>query len=265
MGVLEELVKEYLITGALGMMRIVGALTALSFLGPNVLGGALARNAIAVALALAVYPLVGAQLAAVSLSAFVLSGIAMKEFLLGLVSGAFVMVLFWAIQGVGNFIDNQRGATMASSADPLVGAQSSPLALFMTQSMVAVFFAAGIFLTFLEGLYTSYAVWPVSSFYPVDGSAAIDLAVAQFALAVELVVLVGGPVVIAMFLSELGLGFVGRFAPQLNVFFLAMPVKSAVASLMLVFTWGGVVLFFSDRLSALDVVALLRTVLKDAL
>jgi type III secretion protein T len=37
-----------------------------------------------------------------------------------------------------------------------------------------------------------------------------------------------------MFLATLGLGFVNRTAPQLNVFFLSMPVKSALGVAMLV-------------------------------
>ena len=43
------------------------------------------------------------------------------------------------------------------------------------------------------------------------------------------IVLLGGPVIFILFLSEFGLGMVTRFAPQLNVFFLAMPIKSALA------------------------------------
>ena len=37
-----------------------------------------------------------------------------------------------------------------------------------------------------------------------------------------------------MFLATLGLGFVNRTAPQLNVFFLSMPIKSALGVAMLI-------------------------------
>ena len=39
---------------------------------------------------------------------------------------------------------------------------------------------------------------------------------------------------ISNFLATIGLGFVNRTAPQLNVFFLSMPVKSALGIAMLV-------------------------------
>lgn len=253
---LADLLRGVLLTLALAMPRVVGALTVLAFMGPNVLGGALARNGIAAALSLLVYPIVSVQIAEANLSGLGLAGAAAKEFLLGMVIGSVVMVVFWCIQAVGNFIDNQRGATMASSMDPLVGEQSSPLGLFMTQSMVAVFFCTGLFNGFLGGIYQSYELWPATAFWPSINMDVVTFFIAQFALISQMALLVGGPVVVAMFLAELGLGFISRFAPQLNVFFLAMPVKSAVASLMLVLFWGMLIVFFGEALRELDLIEL---------
>ena len=47
-------------------------------------------------------------------------------------------------------------------------------------------------------------------------------------------VIISAPVIIIMFLATIGLGFVNRTAPQLNVFFLSMPIKSALGVAMLV-------------------------------
>jgi type III secretion protein T len=48
----------------------------------------------------------------------------------------------------------------------------------------------------------------------------------------RLAVLFSAPVIFVMFLAEIGLGLVSRFVPQLQVFFLAMPIKSALAMFM---------------------------------
>ena len=258
MEALADFLKEVLYTLALAMPRIVGAMTALSFMGPNVLGGALARNGIAAALSLLVYPVVSGQLAEAELSGLGLAGAAAKEFLVGMMMGSVVMVIFWSIQAIGNFIDNQRGATAASSMDPFIGEQSSPLGLFMTQSMVAVFFCTGLFNGFLGGIYRSYELWPATSFWPLMDMNVLTFLIAQFALISKIALLVGGPVVVAMFLSEMGLGFISRFAPQLNVFFLAMPVKSGVAMLMLVFFWATLIVFLGETLRDRDPVGLFR-------
>jgi type III secretion protein T len=54
-------------------------------------------------------------------------------------------------------------------------------------------------------------------------------------------VLLAAPVIFSMFLAEAGMALISRFVPQLQVFFLAMPVKSGIA--LLVFAVYGVVLF----------------------
>ena len=254
---LSDFTKEVLYTLVLTMPRFMGAMTAISFLGPNTFGGKLGRNAVAVALSLIVYPLVSAQLGAVSLRHLEYGGLVFKEYLLGMLIGSVVMVVFWGIQAVGEFIDNQRGATVAATFNPSLGEQVSPMGLFMAQSLIAVFFCSGLFLGFMSGMYKSYEVWPPISFWPTINAHVVDFLVAQFVLISGLAVLVGGPVVIAMFFCELGLGFIGRFAPQLNVFFLSMPIKSAVALLMLILFWTIMILYFDELLGDIDVVDLL--------
>ena len=47
--------------------------------------------------------------------------------------------------------------------------------------------------------------------------------------------LIAAPLVLVMFIVEFALAMVSRFAPQIQVFILAMPIKSAVAIFMMVF------------------------------
>ena len=258
MEALAQLSKEIFYTLVMTMPRIVGAMTALTFMSPNLLGGRFPRNGIAAAFSLTAYPVVSEQIEQAYLPTLLFAAAAIKELLLGMLIGSVVMVVFWGIQAVGHFIDNQRGATMASTLDPFVGEQASPLALFMMQSLVAVFFCTGLFLGFLKGIYMSYVAWPATSFWPTMDRQVVDFLVAQFALISGVAVLVGGPVVIAMFFAELGLGFISRFAPQLNVFFLSMGVKSAVAALVLVLFWTTLIIYFGDRLGGIDVPELLE-------
>lgn len=243
-----DLAKEVLITISLSLPRLLGAMSVLSFMSAQMVGGALARNGIAVALVLVIYPMLRQEVQSIEPGMIMIIGITIKELLIGMAIGYLVNIVFWAIQAVGYFIDNQRGATMASSFDPLIGEQSSPLGMFMTQSLVTLFFVTGIFLVFLEGIYLSYKVWPIVSFFPSVNVDLIDFFVKQFTLIVKLAVIIGGPVVITMFLSEFGLGLIGRFAPQLNIFFLSMPIKSAVSNFILILFWSTLIFYFSDLL-----------------
>lgn len=233
----------------LGVARITGAFTALSFLGTNVLGGPMARTAISVGVMLALLPLVSDQLAGFDGSVLETVVIGFKEALIGLAMGATVVFVFWGVEAVGNFLDNQRGASMAQSFDPLSGSQASPLAIFMGQTMVVFFFVTGLFVEFLFGLYQSFELWPIPSYLPEFSRATVIYFVEHFAYIAVIAVVVGGPIAIAMFLSEFGLGIISRFAPQLNVFFLAMPVKSAVAVFLLMLYWSTLILYLGDLMN----------------
>ena len=245
--------KTVLYSMALAMPRLVGAMTVFTFMGAQALGGALVRNGIAGALAMLVYPVASQQVVDAGLTMLPFAITAAKEFFIGMLIGVVPMIMFWGMQAVGNFIDNQRGATAASSMDPMMGEQAAPLGIFLSQTMVAIFFCTGLFGVFLSGLYASYNLWPITSYWPTIDSAFVEFFIAQFVQVSVLALLVAGPVVGTMFLAEIGLGFISRFAPQLNVFFLAMPVKSAVASLMLVVYLGVIVAFFSESLRNLNV------------
>lgn len=196
---------------------------------------ALARNSIAVSLSLVVFPMVGESLhTGIERSFFWFFSIVIKEAFVGFLIGYSISLLFWVIGGVGFFVDNQRGASMASSANPLLGDQSSPLGTFLVQVLVTLFFVGGGFLAVLDGIYSSFVLWPPVSFFPTLSFNNAIYFVNQFDDLMYTIFLLGAPLVAVMFLAEFGLALVGRFAPQLNVFFLAMPIKSGIAIMVLI-------------------------------
>ena len=160
--------------------------------------------------------------------------LAFKEAVIGFLIGFFAAIPFWVAENVGNFIDNQRGATMGEVYSPLSGAQVSTTGIFFTQVVSTIFFTSGAVLIFLGALYKSYSIWPVFggaiSFAP---DAPVQVLGALDGM-LKTTVVISAPVIIVMFLATLGLGLVNRTAPQLNVFFLSMPVKSALGVAMLI-------------------------------
>ena len=63
--------------------------------------------------------------------------------------------------------------------------------------------------------------------------------------------LLAAPALVAMFLSEIGLALVSRFAPQLQVFFMAMPIKSALAMLVLMLYAASLFEYGADQVESL--------------
>ena len=122
-----------------------------------------------------------------------------------------------------------------ASLDPSV----STTGIFFTQIVSTLFFVGGAVLVFLGALYSSYSIWPVfpeSAAEAVSPSFTSDAPVQMLGTLdgmLKVTVIISAPVIIVMFLATLGLGLVNRTAPQLNVFFLSMPVKSALGIAML--------------------------------
>lgn len=216
-----------IIAFALVAARIGTAFLICPALSDSMIMGTARRVAIIAFSALAV-PMALNGLPPGELSLWPLMLVAVKEVFIGLIVGFFASIPFWVAENVGNFIDNQRGATMGEVYSPLSGAQVSTMGIFFTQLVSTIFFVSGAFLLFLGALYASYEVWPL--FGPRVGLA-VNAPVQILGTLDEMLkatVVISAPPVILMFLATLGLGFVNRTAPQLNVFFLSMPVKSAL-------------------------------------
>jgi type III secretion protein T len=244
-----ELLKATFFTYTLLLPRMLAAFAVLPFMGKSVMGGAIIRNGVVASLALMVFPVMDHQLDGIKLEVANVMLIILKEVFIGVVIGYLATIPFWAIEAAGFFIDNQRGSTMASSLNPLSGSQASPIGILLVQAVTTVFFVSGIFLLFLSALYASYVTWPVTSFYPdwLNSDAPLFF-IKQMDILITLTVIFSAPAIIAMFLSEFGLGLISRFSPQLNVFFLAMPIKSAVAIAVLMIYLTTLIGLFGDHL-----------------
>lgn len=157
-----------------------------------------------------------------------------KEAFVGLVLGCLIAVPFWAFEAVGFIIDNQRGASISATFNPITGNDSSPLGVLFNQAFVVFFFLSGGFLLMLDLVYDSFRLWNVFTWVPTLRGESVPVLIDQILGLVKLALLLSAPMVVAMLLAEMGLAVISRFVPQLQVFFLAMPIKSALAFLVLI-------------------------------
>ncbi|MDQ8726878.1 type III secretion system export apparatus subunit SctT [Bradyrhizobium sp. LHD-71] len=154
--------------------------------------------------------------------------IAMKELLVGTLIGFMFGVPFWAIQAVGELIDEQRGVTNEEATDQATRSQASSLSLFLGISAIAVFVAADGMRILAGTLYDSYAIWPVTSFTPrltLDSALSVAKTLDHI---LGYALLVGGPVIALFLLLDLSVMLIGRSAPQLNAYDLPPTLKNVV-------------------------------------
>lgn len=226
--------KPYLLAVLLSLARPHAFLSSSQILAPSAVPR-LARNAAILTITIPIVPvnLAYARLIEPTLWNYVL--LFAKEYAIGFLLGYGVAWLFWAVQTAGAFIDNQRGAAIASSIDPLQGHETSPLGNLFSQAFVTYFFSIGGFLLVVKILYASFTAWPVMRGLPLLSPELPVLALEIMDTGMRLMFVLAAPAIAIMFLAEFGLAIVSRFAPQLQVFILAMPIKSALALLILIF------------------------------
>ena len=218
---------------ALSAVRLAGCLAICPAMSDSMITGTARRVAILGFAALAL-PHVLAGMPPGEPSLLALGPVAVKEAIIGFLLGFFSAVPFWIAENIGNFIDNQRGATMGEVYSPLSGTQDSTTGIFFTQLVSSLFFASGAVFLVLGAVYSSFLVWPVFGSAPALAPDAATQMLGTLDGMLRTTVVVAAPVIILMFLATVGLGFVNRTAPQLNVFFLSMPVKSALGVAMLI-------------------------------
>ncbi|WP_291968867.1 type III secretion system export apparatus subunit SctT [Candidatus Symbiopectobacterium sp.] len=152
-----------------------------------------------------------------------------KELSVGLIIAGFLCLPCWVMHAMGSFIDNQRGATLSSSIDPLSGVDTSELANFFNLFAAVIMLQSGGLLLMLEVFEKSYQLWQP---YQLD-IPAYRTVLCFLTLVVKNGVILASPLIIIFLLSEIFLGLLARFAPQLNAFSLALTVKSIIGFLLL--------------------------------
>jgi type III secretion protein T len=225
--------KNFVSALALTQPRILAMFIVLPIFNQQLMPGLL-RYAVAGALGAVAVPFVAPQIAQADFSMAQLVMLILKEAFIGFVLGYLAAIPFWIFEAVGFLIDNQRGASIAATLNPLTGNDSSPMGILFNQAFIVYFLLAGGFSLLLGTLYDSFKVWSIVHWAPALNADAMPLMLAQLDRLGRLAFLFAGPVLVAMFLSEVGLALVSRFAPQLQVFFMAMPIKSALAVLVLI-------------------------------
>ncbi len=248
------LVKDYALALAFTQPRILAMFVVIPIFNRAILPGML-RMAIAAAFGVVAAPMLLPHVSPLQVDAIAIVGIVVKEAMIGFVLGMLVAVPFWAFEGIGFLIDNQRGASIAATLNPLTGNDSSPMGILFNQAFIVFFFVSGAFNLMLELLYHSFSLWNVFTWTPHLKPETMPVLIEQVMRLVKLALLLASPALVAMFLAELGLALVSRFVPNLQVFFMAMPIKSALAVLVLMIYMATLFEYATDLIAPLrDVV-----------
>lgn len=217
------------------MLRPLGVMLIVPIFAQASLGGTLVRNALVLMMALPVLPLYDTWSIQTMINTAWWSYVTLivSELCVGIIIGFCAAIPFWALDMAGNLIDTMRGASMASVLNPMLGQQSSLFGILFSQVFSLLFLVSGGFNELIAAIYHSYTTLPPGTSIQF-GPDLLSFLARDWQLMYELCLRFSMPALVAILLVDMALGLINRSAPQLNVFFLAMPIKSAFAVLMLV-------------------------------
>lgn len=244
-----DFIGNPLLALALVLPRVIGAFLMLPLMTQQTVP-AMVRNSFMVSLGIIVLPIAVAGMPMESLGAIEWPLIILKEVFIGVAIGFCFGIVFWAVAAVGSVIDTQVGMSMAQIFDPIQGHQVTLHGEFLSQLATWLFMASGAFLVFLDLLMGSYVLWPIVSYFPDLPAVGMNLFVGQFDYMMTTVLVMAAPVMVILLIIDLSFGLVNRYAPQLNVFALTLPIKAWLATALILLLMGVYVEILLERLGS---------------
>lgn len=174
------------------------------------------------------------------------------QIVIGAGLGFLTRLLFTAIEMAGGLFDLFGGFALASSYDPLTTTMTTVLGKFYAVLCTALIFATDAHLTIISGFVRTFSAVPLNAGISLEalGRTITHGVTEMFIGALQ----IAGPLIIVLFIADIGLGVLNRIAPQLNAFTMSFPIKIGL-TLVLVGTGlallPGTVLQITDRVGEL--------------
>jgi flagellar biosynthetic protein FliR len=186
----------------------------------------------------------GSDVPAGALELFVSIG---TEVLIGLALGYSVSLVFAAIQVAASMIDTSIGFSMATIVDPTTRTQGAVLGSFYSMIATLCFLSIGAHQWLLMGFKHSYDTVPIGAVPDIHKM--LNHIFATFGDIFGMAFQIAAPVLITLLLCDVVLGIVSRVTPQMNVFFVGVPLKIGVGLAALIIALPSFTNFFEARIS----------------
>jgi flagellar biosynthetic protein FliR len=166
------------------------------------------------------------------------------EIIIGLVLGATARVTISALEVAGSVIAQQVGLGFVTAIDPTQGQQGALVGNFLTILGLTLLFATDTHHLVIAALNDSYSIFDPGQLLP-SGDVA-SLATSAFATAFRIGIQLSAPFLVFGLVFNLGLGLLARLMPQMQVYFIGVPLSILAGFLILVAVIGAMMGSFID-------------------
>ena len=155
------------------------------------------------------------------------------EVMIGLALGFVLQIAFAAPVMAAELIGGGMGMSMAISADPASGGQTTAFGQYFTIVLTLIFLAIGAHLHWIALLVESYRSFPPGETWL--GAERFELIASFAGTMFETAVRIALPVTLVLLLAQVLTGVLSRSAPSLNLFALGLPagVLAGIAALIM--------------------------------
>jgi len=167
--------------------------------------------------------------------------LSVKELFIGILLAFFASIPFYMAESAGTIIDFQRGSSALQVTDPSTQEQTSDIGVLYNYVLIIVFYEVNGPFYFFNALFDSYTIVPPDkwlspaffNFYHPFWKEIWTLVSSVFSVGIQL----AAPSILAILMTEMFLGIANRLAPQVQIVFLGMSLKSLVGLAVLCAAW----------------------------
>ncbi len=169
-----------------------------------------------------------------------------QELVIGAVLGLTARLAISALQVTGSVVAQQLGLGFVTAVDPTQNQQGLLVGNFLTVLGVAMVFATDLHHLVIAALNDSYTIFQPGEL-PLMGDAAQHVT-RIIATAFRIGIQLSAPFLVFGLLFNFGLGLLSRLMPQMQVFFIGLPLSILLGLLLLLLVIGAMMSTFVDYL-----------------
>jgi len=154
----------------------------------------------------------------------------LQEIIIGVVLGATARVTLAALSVAGSVIAQQLGLGFVTSVDPTQGQQGLLIGNFLTILGITLLFATDSHHLVIAALNESYRIFSPGEMIQTGDIA--ELATRAFAAAFKIGMQLSAPFLVFGLVFNIGLGVLARLMPQMQVYFVGVPLSIMVGFLI---------------------------------
>lgn len=167
-----------------------------------------------------------------------------EEILIGAMLGLTARLTISALEVAGAVIAQQLGLGFVTAVDPTQGEQGAIVGNFLTMLGITLVFATDMHHLVIAALNDSYTLFAPGEVPAVGDAAALitRIVAGAFRIGIQL----SAPFLVFGLMFNIGLGVLSRLMPQMQVFFVALPLSILLGLMFLVLVLGAMMGVFLD-------------------